>query len=133
MLEDLGVGRAAFGHADGARLAETDAVAEAGAVEDEAAGVGAGEKQARLQAAEQAPDVELAGDRGAAVRPDDGERFREINEAYACLSDKDQRARYDRWGHADEDAASGIGAEHISTAGLCKFPCKQLGSVRGHP
>ena len=42
------------------------------------------------------PDVAPAGD--------DGERFREINEAYAVLSDKDSRARYDRWGHADGDA-----------------------------
>src|SRR5207237_10197301 len=28
-----------------------------------------------------------------------GEAFREINEAYAVLSDRDTRARYDRWGH----------------------------------
>ena len=42
--------------------------------------------------------------------PDDnGERFREINEAYAVLSDKDGRARYDRWGHAD-DSSSGLSA-----------------------
>jgi len=41
--------------------------------------------------------------------PDAGERFREINEAYAVLSDKDQRARYDRWGHPD-DGGSGLGA-----------------------
>jgi molecular chaperone DnaJ len=40
---------------------------------------------------------------------DGGERFREINEAYAVLSDKEQRARYDRWGHAD-DSSSGLGA-----------------------
>ena len=40
---------------------------------------------------------------------DDGERFREINEAYAVLSDKDTRARYDRWGHAD-DGNSGLSA-----------------------
>lgn len=45
-------------------------------------------------------------DAGAA---DNGERFREINEAYAILSDKEQRARYDRWGHAD-DSSSGLGA-----------------------
>jgi DnaJ-class molecular chaperone len=31
-----------------------------------------------------------------------GEAFREINDAYAVLSDKDARARYDRWGHADD-------------------------------
>ncbi len=40
---------------------------------------------------------------------DAGEAFREINEAYAVLSNKDARARYDRWGHAD-DSASGFGA-----------------------
>ncbi|HWU86656.1 MAG TPA: J domain-containing protein [Kofleriaceae bacterium] len=44
------------------------------------------------------------------VNPDDGgERFREINEAYAVLSDRDARSRYDRWGHAD-DGASGLAA-----------------------
>ncbi len=40
--------------------------------------------------------------------PDAGERFREINEAYAVLSDRESRARYDRWGHADE--SSGLSA-----------------------
>ena len=40
---------------------------------------------------------------------DAGERFREINEAYAVLSEKDSRSRYDRWGHAD-DSSSGLGA-----------------------
>ena len=41
---------------------------------------------------------------------DHGERFREINEAYAVLSDKDARARYDRSGHADDSGASGLSA-----------------------
>jgi DnaJ-class molecular chaperone len=31
-----------------------------------------------------------------------GEEFREINDAYAVLSDKEARARYDRWGHQDD-------------------------------
>ncbi|HEY0190442.1 MAG TPA: J domain-containing protein [Kofleriaceae bacterium] len=31
-----------------------------------------------------------------------GEAFRELNEAYAVLSDRDSRARYDRWGHQDD-------------------------------
>lgn len=38
----------------------------------------------------------------------DGEVFREINEAYAVLSDRDARARYDRWGHQDD--SSGLAA-----------------------
>jgi DnaJ-class molecular chaperone len=42
-------------------------------------------------------------------RPDAAARFREINDAYAVLSDKDARARYDRWGHPD-DGSSGLGA-----------------------
>ncbi len=33
---------------------------------------------------------------------DNGEAFREINEAYAVLSDAEGRARYDRWGHQDD-------------------------------
>ncbi len=40
--------------------------------------------------------------------PDGGERFREINEAYTVLSDRESRSRYDRWGHADE--SSGLSA-----------------------
>jgi len=40
---------------------------------------------------------------------DAGEKFREINEAYAVLSDRESRARYDRWGHAD-DGAGGLSA-----------------------
>ncbi|HTR51925.1 MAG TPA: DnaJ C-terminal domain-containing protein [Kofleriaceae bacterium] len=53
---------------------------------------------------------ELARKHHPDVNPDDaGEAFREINEAYAVLSDREARARYDRWGHADE-GSSGLGA-----------------------
>jgi molecular chaperone DnaJ len=53
---------------------------------------------------------ELARKHHPDVNPDDGgEQFREINEAYAVLSDKDTRARYDRWGHPD-DGSSGLSA-----------------------
>ena len=46
---------------------------------------------------------ELARKHHPDVNPtNNGEAFREINEAYAVLSDKDARARYDRWGHGDD-------------------------------
>ena len=52
---------------------------------------------------------ELARKHHPDVNPaDGGEAFREINEAYAVLSDRDARARYDRWGHADDP--SGLSA-----------------------
>lgn len=41
--------------------------------------------------------------------PEAGEAFREINEAYATLSDQHSRARYDRFGHVGSDAAGGVG------------------------
>ena len=37
-------------------------------------------------------------------------KFKEINEAYEVLSDKDKRARYDQFGHAGVDAGFGGGA-----------------------
>jgi len=53
---------------------------------------------------------ELARKHHPDVQSDDaGEKFREINEAYAVLSDREARARYDRWGHQD-DGPSGLGA-----------------------
>jgi DnaJ-class molecular chaperone len=52
---------------------------------------------------------ELARQHHPDVNPAGAERFRELNEAYSVLSDKDQRARYDRWGHSD-DSGGGLGA-----------------------
>ena len=46
------------------------------------------------------PDVNKASDAE--------ERFKEINEAYAILSDQDKRAAYDRFGHAGVNGAGGI-------------------------
>jgi DnaJ-class molecular chaperone len=52
---------------------------------------------------------ELARKHHPDVSPDNnGEAFREVNEAYAVLSDRDSRARYDRWGHQDD--AGGLSA-----------------------
>jgi DnaJ-class molecular chaperone len=51
---------------------------------------------------------ELARKHHPDVNPaDGGEAFREINEAYAVLSDRDSKARYDRWGHPD-DSGGGL-------------------------
>lgn len=37
------------------------------------------------------------------------ERFKEVNEAYGVLSNSDSRAKYDQYGHAAFDSASGAG------------------------
>ena len=46
------------------------------------------------------PDVNKA--------PDAEERFKEINEAYAVLSDQEKRAAYDRYGHAGVNGPGGV-------------------------
>jgi molecular chaperone DnaJ len=40
--------------------------------------------------------------------PDAEERFKELNEAFAVLSDADKRAAYDRFGHAGVQGAGGV-------------------------
>ena len=42
------------------------------------------------------------------------ERFKEINEAYAILSDADKRAAYDRFGHAGVRGQAGAALPEIS-------------------
>ena len=47
------------------------------------------------------------------LHPDDkeaAEKFKEVNEAYGVLSDKEKRARYDQFGHAGVDPSYGGGA-----------------------
>ncbi len=54
----------------------------------------------RRMARQYHPDVSQA--------PDAEERFKEINEAYAVLSDTDKRAAYDRFGHAGVQNTGGV-------------------------
>ncbi len=54
------------------------------------------------------------------LNPNDKEaeaKFKEINEAYEVLSDKDKRARYDQFGHAGVDPSYGAGASGGSPFG----------------
>ena len=59
-------------------------------------------KAYRKLAKENHPDLH-PGDKAAE------ERFKEINEAYGVLSDKDKKARYDQFGHAGVDPNFGAG------------------------
>lgn len=59
------------------------------------------------------PDVNKAADAET--------KFKEINEAYGILSDDEQRARYDRFGHAGVNGAQGSGFGGFGTQGFSGF------------
>lgn len=56
--------------------------------------------------------------------PDDKDAensFKEVGEAYAVLTDKDKRARYDRFGHEAAQTASGFGGFNFNGEGFDPF------------
>ncbi len=70
--------------------------------------------------------------------PDKGngndEKFKEVNEAYQVLSDKQKRARYDQFGHAFDGAGGGGGAGGFPGGGFGGFDFsnfQQAGGAQG--
>ncbi len=89
---------------------------EKGATEDEL------KKAYRKLAKQYHPDLN-PGDKGAEAK------FKEANEAYEVLSDKERRARYDQFGHAGVDPNFGAGGAGGSYAG--GFGFGDLGDIFG--
>lgn len=68
------------------------------------------------------------------TNPDDKEaeqKFKEINEAYGILSDKDKRARYDQFGHAGVDPNFGAGGAGGGNPFGGGFGFDDLGDILG--
>ena len=87
-----------------------------GASEDEI------KKAYRKMAKETHPDLH-PGDETAAAR------FKEVNEAYGVLSDKEKKARYDQYGHAGVDPNFGAGGGF--DGGFGGFDFGDLGDIFG--
>ena len=87
-----------------------------GATEDEI------KKAYRKMAKETHPDLH-PGDETAAAR------FKEVNEAYGVLSDKEKKARYDQYGHAGIDPNFGAGGGF--DGGFGGFDFGDLGDIFG--
>ena len=88
-----------------------------GATEDEI------KKAYRKMAKETHPDLH-PGDETAAAR------FKEVNEAYGVLSDKEKKARYDQYGHAGVDPNFGAGGGGFS-GDFGGFDFGDLGDIFG--
>ena len=56
--------------------------------------------------------------------PNAEEKFKEINEAYAVLSDEEKRAAYDRFGHAGVQGAGGVVV--LAHPGASFYRCRDL-------